>query len=92
MKAGLLAAWLTAEAIIIWRLVHRDHQMPVPGELVAVTGLFAGLAVVADVFPASAPLITVGAWGLDVAGFLNLWPKGLGGQIQTAAATGTPGG
>jgi hypothetical protein len=89
VKGGLLAAWVTAEALLIWRIVHRDHAMPVPGELVAVTGLFAALAAVADVFPASAGLITVTAWGLDVAGFLNLWPAGLGGQVQQAAAAGT---
>jgi hypothetical protein len=90
LKAGLLAAWLVGESLLVWRIVHRDHHMPVPGELLAVTGLFAVMAVVADVFPASAPLVTVGAWGLDVAGFFNLWPAGLGGQVQTATATGTP--
>lgn len=90
MKAGLLAAWLVGESLLIWRIVHRDHHMPVPGELIAVTGLFAGLAVIADVFPTTTGLVTVGAWGLDLAGFLNLWPAGLGGQVNTAVSTGTP--
>ena len=83
---GLAGAWAVGEALVIWRQVHRDHRMPVPGQLIAVTGLFAAFAFAADAVPGAAGVISAVAWGLDVAGVLNLWPKGLGGQITTAAS------
>ncbi len=86
---GLAGAWVAGEALVIWRQVHRDHHMPVPGQLIAVTGLFAVFALTADIVPAAAGVITAVAWGLDVAGLLNLWPAGLGGQVTKAAASGT---
>ena len=76
--------------IIIWRQVHVSHHLPVPGTLLGVTGLFAALGIVADVFPASEQVIVMAAWGLDVAGFLNVLPKGLGGQIQQAQQAQNP--
>lgn len=84
MKAGLAAAWLAGVGLVTWRMVHRDHRPPVPGALLGVTGLFLAMALVSDVFPATTPLVTVTAWGLDVAAFLNVLPAGLGGQITTA--------
>ena len=65
--------------------------MPVPGALLAVTGLFAVLGIVMDVVPRSGTFVVVTAYGLDVAGVLNLWPQGLGGQVQQAAAAGAGG-
>lgn len=85
---GLAAAWLVGEALIIWRLVHAEHHLPAPGKLLGVSALFAGLAVAADVFPQASSVIVMSAWGLDIAGFLNLWPKGLGGQVQQAETQG----
>lgn len=84
MKKSLVAAWLFGEAIVIWRLVHRDHHMPVPGELWGITGLFALLGGAAEIFPQAGTVIVMAAWGLDVAGFLNVLPRGLGGQISQA--------
>jgi len=89
VKKSLVAAWLFGEAIVIWRLVHRDHHMPVPGELWGITGLFALLGGAAEIFPQAGQVIVMAAWGLDMAGFLNVLPKGLGGQInQTEKAQG----
>lgn len=85
---GLAAAWIVGEALIVWRVVHSQHHIPVPGVLLGVSALFAGLAVAADVFPSAQQVIVLSAWGLDVAGFLNLWPKGLGGQVQQAQSQG----
>ena len=82
MAAGLVAAWAAGEAISIWRQVHVSHHLPVPGELLGITGLFAALGVVSEVAPRAAGLITLTAWGLVLAGVLNVLPKGLGGQIQ----------
>lgn len=85
---GLTAAWLAGTGIVAWREVHSSGgHLPVPGALIGVTGLFAVLALLADVSPRSRPVITLAAWGLDVAGFLHVLPAGLFGQIQTAAAT-----
>ena len=89
---GLAAAWLAGEALIIWRIVHREHHIPAPGLLLGVSALFAGLAIAGDVFPRAEPVIVLAAWGLDVAAFLNLWPQGLGGQVEQSAAQGQVGG
>ncbi len=84
MKAGLVAAWAAGMSIVIWRMVHKDHKMPVPGALLGVSGLFAGLALVSDVWPVSTPLVTAAAVGLDVAALMNVLPAGLSGQITAA--------
>ena len=89
MDSGLLGAWLVAEALVAWRQVHGTGRPPVPGKLLAVTGLFGALAITADVFPRAKPVIVVTKWGIDLAGFLNLRPAGLGAQVQQAEASGT---
>lgn len=95
MKPGILAAFVAGLAIVGWREVHTQHRIPAPGVLLGVTGLFAVGATVADVWPASAPLIVATLFGLDVAAFLNVLPNGLGGQItesEKARATAQSGG
>ena len=89
MKGALAGAWLLGMGIVTWRQVKGGAHLPVPGALLAVTGLFAVLGVVSDVVPRAQPFIVVTAYGLDVAGIFNLWPTGLGGQVQAAAAAGT---
>lgn len=96
MKGAFVSAWLVGEAIVIWRMVHRDHRPPVPGALLGITALFAGLGMLAEYAPA-AGLATAVAWGLDVAAFANALPAGLSGQItaaqeSTARAEGLGGG
>lgn len=95
MKGGILAAFVAGLAIVGWRDVHSEHRIPAPGVLAGITGLFAVGALVADILPASAPLITAGLFGLDVAALLDVLPAGLGGQIskaETAQATAAGGG
>lgn len=96
---GLAGAWLLGEAIVIWRQVHKSRRLPVPGQLLGTTGLFAALALIADASVAARPVVTWLAWGLDIAGLLNVLPAGLAGDIsqaQSAEATaegeGTAGG
>jgi len=81
MRAGFVAAWLAGTGIVVWRMVHQDHRLPVPGALLGITALFGALALTADVFPQSAGLVTLTAWGLDIAALLNVLPAGLGGQL-----------
>lgn len=89
MKGALAGAWLAGTGLVVWRQLRGNPHLPVPGQLLAVTGIFAMFGVVADVVPASRTFIVATAWGLDVAGLFNLWPAGLGGQVQAAAAAGT---
>lgn len=84
MRAGLIAAWLAGMGLVSWRMVHRDKHMPVPGALLGVSGLFAALALISDVWPQSTGLVTLTAVGLDVAAFFEALPAGLSGQIETA--------
>lgn len=84
---GLFAAWLGGEAIVIWREVHQSKHLPVPGALMGVTGLFAVLALLADVSPRARPVITLAAFGLDLAGLFQVLPGGLFGQVQQAQAS-----
>lgn len=84
---GFAAAWILGEAIVIWREVHNSHRLPVPGQLLGVTGLFAALALIADTSPAARPVVTLLGWGLDVAGLLNVLPAGLSGQIGQAESS-----
>lgn len=99
MNPALVAAWLAGEAIVSWRVVHTKHRIPAPGELLGITVLFVAGAIVADVYPKASPLIVLTLFGLDVAAFLDVLPKGLGGQISQVEAAqqadvnaATPGG
>lgn len=80
---GLVGAWLVGESLFIWRQVHVTHRLPVPGDLLGITGLFALLGFAAAYQPAG-KLVTAVAWGLDIAAFFNALPAGLGGQIAQA--------
>ena len=84
---GLASAWLLGTGIVFWRQVHNQHHMPVPGALVGVTALFAALALISDAAPRARGVIALAAWGLDIAGLLNVLPAGLFGEAQTAQET-----
>lgn len=83
MKGAFIAAWLTGEALVIWRMVHKDHKPPVPGALLGITGLFVALGALAE-FPQATSLAMALAWGLDVAAFMQVLPAGLGAQVSKA--------
>lgn len=83
MRGAFVSAWLVGEALVIWRMVNKTHRPPVPGTLLGITALFAGLGVLAEI-PAATGLATALAWGLDVAAFMDVLPQGLGGQISEA--------
>jgi hypothetical protein len=93
MNPALVAAWLAGEAIVSWRIVHREHRVPAPGELLGITGLFLAGALVADIYPAASTLIVVALFGLDVAALMNVLPQGLGKEISAVetAQSGTAG-
>jgi hypothetical protein len=89
VNRSLGMAWLAGEAIVIWRMVHKDHRPPVPGALLGISALFLVMALAADMVPKAAGLIALTAWGLDVAALMNALPAGLAGQLaQAGAASG----
>ena len=74
---GITLAWLIGLGIIGWRSVEKDHHAPIPGTLLAASGLFALLALAAESPPARGPA-TAAAFGLDLAAYLKapiLTPK-----------------
>jgi len=79
---GIILAWAIGEGIIIYRSVTRDHSPPAPGALLATSGLFVLLAILAEADQARM-LATAMAFGVDIAAMLNLW--GLGGKAPAPA-------
>lgn len=90
--SALLGAWAVGEGIIVYRTVAREHRPPVPGELLATSGLFVVLALLAQWQPKLA--VTLGI-GLDIAAFLNLAQSNVIGRAISGpsgpTATGTQG-
>lgn len=71
---GLALAWAVGEGIVIYRQVRLNHAPPIPGALLATSGLFVLLALLAQAERARF-LATALAWGFDIAAFMNLFPK-----------------
>lgn len=82
---GVILTWLIAEGIIIWRSVKVDHGPPIPGMLLATSGLFVLLAVLAEAGPDAARVATLIGAGMDIAGLMKpgILP-GLGGPAAPA--------
>jgi hypothetical protein len=89
-----LMFWLIGEGIIVYRSVKANHAPPMPGELLASSGLFALLALIAEADQARTLAVMLAA-GFDVAAALNLFPPvtspGTSGA-HPAPAAGAPGG
>jgi hypothetical protein len=66
---SLILAWLTGEGIMIYRQVTKQKRPPLPAELIATSGLFILLALLAE---SHGPLAQTLAWGLVGAAALNL--------------------
>jgi hypothetical protein len=86
-----MMAWILGEGIISYRAVKATHLPPVPGALLASSGLFAGLALLAESERARPLAITL-AYGFDLVALMNLFPPVTSGQGKTPAAAPTPGG
>jgi hypothetical protein len=68
-----LMFWMIGEGIIVYRQVKQNHAPPMPGALIASSGLFALLALLAESDTAR-PLAVALAGGFDLAAFMNLFP------------------
>lgn len=89
--AGIALAWLIGEGIIVYRSVAREHHAPVPGTLLASSGFFALLALLAEYRPAR-PAATLLAFGIVIAAWLQAPPVAPAAPARTAAARGATGG
>ena len=74
LLGGLALAWAVGEGIVIYRQVRLNHAPPIPGALLATSGLFVLLALLAQAERARF-LATALAWGFDIAAFMNLIPS-----------------
>lgn len=84
MNRGIFVAWMVGEGIIIYRTVSKEHRPPMPGELLASSGLFVLLGLLSEAQPGLAALL---AWGFDAAAFLNLAPDVL---VRKSSSSATP--
>jgi hypothetical protein len=76
-------AWLIGEGIIVFRSVRSNHAPPMPGALIASSGIFALLALLAE-SDSARPLAVALAYGFDLAAFMNLAPSITGGGAKPA--------
>lgn len=85
---ALVTAWAVGEGIIIYRQVRINHAPPVPGALLAASGLYVMLALLAGAGPGASALAVTLAWGFNAAALLNLLPQVTGGQPPASSGTG----
>ena len=82
---GVILAWGLGMGIIVYRAAVKEHRPPVPGQMLAATGLFAAMAALAEYQPAAA---TAFAFGVDIAVLMKVLPGT--GTTTTAKATTAP--
>jgi hypothetical protein len=85
---GIILAWLIGEGVIVYRSVNKNHAPPVPGTLLATSGLFALLALLAEYQPARFAATAL-AFGVDIAALMNLWSLG-GGSSEPVSSANMP--
>lgn len=85
---NIFLAWLVGEGIIAYRSYKKGHP-PMPGQMLASSGLFMALGLVAQK-PDLKFLAGAIAWGFDIAAFMNVAPQMLtGATAAEKAATAT---
>lgn len=82
-RQALTAAWLFGLGLITYRNIARNHQPPIPGQLLAASGFFALLALLAE-YPPAAGAAALTGWGVDLAALMNLLPGSLAGPTGKA--------
>lgn len=86
---GIILAWLVGEGIITWRSVTKERKPPIPGDLLAATGLFAVLALIAEYQPARG-VATLFAFGIDIAVLMQVLPGSNVNAKSAGAAAKAP--
>jgi hypothetical protein len=88
---GFVLAWLFGEGLIAWRSVSQQKMPPSPRQLLLASGLFAGLAVLAEYQPARFTA-TAFAWAVYVAVLMKVLPgSGDPAAIKAGTASGWAG-
>lgn len=87
----LLTEWLIAEAIIFYRAVQRENHVPMPGQLLAASGVFVLLALLAEAGPGAAQLAATLGGGFVMAAGLNLFQK-IGNAAANSSSAAKPAG
>lgn len=71
MRAGLLTAWMASIGLIAYKSVTANRRPPLPSEMLATVVVFGTLSLIGGEAAGPADLF---AWGLVVAGALNIIP------------------
>lgn len=87
----LLTEWLVAEGIIFYRAYAKEHHVPMPGQLLAASGAFVLLALLAEAGPGAAQLAATLGGGFVMAAGLNLFAKVGQAAAKQAAPASSPG-
>lgn len=88
----LLVEWLTAEGIIFYRAYSKLGRIPMPGQLLAASGVFVLLALLAETSPGAAQLAATLGGGFVMAAGLNLFAKIGSTAAKEAGNTAKPSG
>lgn len=75
MKKTLLVEWLVAEGIIFYRGYKQQGHIVMPGQLLAASGAFVLLALLAEAGPGAEKLASTLGGGFVMAAGLNLFAK-----------------
>ena len=75
MGGLFIIAWMTGEGVIVYRSVKEQHMPPSPRQLLVASGLYVGLAIIAEYQPARA-VATAFAWAVNVAVLMRVLPGG----------------
>lgn len=86
---GIVLAWLAGEGIIIYRSYKLYHRPPMPGQLLASTGLFAALGLLGK-NQETKFLAGALAWGFVIAAFYDVAPQMLTGATTAVKQSTVP--
>lgn len=77
---SVIIAWLVGTGLMTYKDVKKNHRPPLPAELLAESGLFVLLGMLAEAQPKLASTL---AWGFDLAAFLTLWDNPVGNAVKS---------
>jgi len=75
MKGLLLTEFLVAEGILIYKGFKQNGRPPLPGQLLAASGVFVLLGIVAEFGPGASQLASMFGAGVDIAAAFNIFQK-----------------
>jgi hypothetical protein len=79
MDRLIIVEWLCAEGIVMWRGVEKNHYPPMPGQLLATSGVFVMLALFSEISPGAGQLAGVLGGGFVIAAIFDIF----GGKAAT---------